>query len=322
MVTVDHDAIFAGGIGNAGSSNAVDIYNARTGQWRTAKLPWAPQWPQAVTAGHYAIFASDGSGVVDVYDTRTNKWAALTPSRAHAYFAATSVNGVALLAGGLAPQGQSDIVAIFNSHNGRWSTVRLSQERKDFAVAVVGHFAIFAGGQGCTSNGGWSESRAVDIYDAKVKRWTTAKLSEARYFLTAATANHYAIFAGGRHLNSPGVPTCSDRVDIYDANSGRWSHSTLLTPRYAMGAITVNGQAIFAGGIPLPQRGQPTTFEGDAVDVCEANARQWQAAQLSCPRSAWDGMVAVVAGHDALLVGGNRSERGVTADIYNALTQK
>ena len=40
-------------------------------------------------------------------------------------------------------------------------------------------------------------SNAVDLYNSATGAWSTAQLSEARYYLAAASVGNVAIFAGG-----------------------------------------------------------------------------------------------------------------------------
>jgi hypothetical protein len=83
----------------------------------------------------------------------------------------------------------------------------------------------------------------VDIFDATTGNWSTAVLSEARYFLTATSLPNrgLAIFAGGGY---------SKVVDIFDATSGNWSTAVISEARYqfASASLPNQGLAIFAGG--------------------------------------------------------------------------
>ncbi len=40
-------------------------------------------------------------------------------------------------------------------------------------------------------------SNVVDLYDSGTGRWSTAQLSQARYYLSATSVGTVAIFAGG-----------------------------------------------------------------------------------------------------------------------------
>ncbi len=93
----------------------------------------------------------------------------------------------------------SNAVDIFNAISGRWSTALLSTSRCCLAATSLPAqgLAIFAGGViGCCGD---VDSNAVDIFDARSGRWSTATLSVGRRFLAATSLpdQGLAIFAGG-----------------------------------------------------------------------------------------------------------------------------
>ncbi len=96
----------------------------------------------------------------------------------------------------------------------------------------------------CAGSGGIS--KAVDIFDATTGIWSTANLSEARWFFAATSLPNQglAIFAGG----SGGQ--YSKSVDIFNAITGIWSTAVLSEARYQLAATSLpnQGLAIFAGG--------------------------------------------------------------------------
>jgi hypothetical protein len=49
-----------------------------------------------------------------------------------------------------------------------------------------------------TSGGVSIYSNVVDLYDSGTGRWSTAQLSQARFFLSATSVGTVAIFAGGQ----------------------------------------------------------------------------------------------------------------------------
>src|SRR5437764_7837328 len=64
---------------------------------------------------------------------------------------------------------------------------------------------------------------AVQIYNARSKRWSIAKLSQARDGIAAVAAGDFAMFAGGSYVRPGRRLSYSNVVDIYDARSGHWS---------------------------------------------------------------------------------------------------
>ena len=90
-------------------------------------------------------------------------------------------------------------------------------------------------------------SDRVDIYYGLTGAWTTAVLSLARSFLSAATlpAQGLLLFAGGR--TSTGA---SSRVDIFNGVTGSWTTDELSAAREGLVGTCLPDQklAIFAGG--------------------------------------------------------------------------
>src|SRR5205823_1567599 len=133
--------------------------------------------------------------------------------------------------------GGSNAVDVFDASTGQWSTAALSQGRRQLAATSVGNVALFAGGLASATVGRRTSnvpSDAVDLYDASSGRWSTATLSQPRYLSTAATAGHFALFAGGITTDTRGQRSfnvASDRVDIYDARTGLWSTTRLSQAR-------------------------------------------------------------------------------------------
>jgi hypothetical protein len=229
-------AMFAGGFNGSTLSNAVDIYDASTGNWSTASLSQARNYLTATTVGTKAIFAggqgdSGLSDVADIYDASTGNWSTATLSQARDHLAATTVGTKAMFAGGYSNSGVSNVVDIYDASTGTWSTAALSQARDYLVATAVGTKAVFAGGlaDGTLSN-------VVDIYDASTGNWSTATLSQARSLLAATTAGTKVVFAAGNVGN-----TASNAVDVYDASTGNWSTATLSQARgWGLAATTVN----------------------------------------------------------------------------------
>jgi hypothetical protein len=107
-----------------------------------------------------------------------------------------------------------DTVDIFHGNTWTWTTARLSAARVFLAATSVESqgLAIFAGGVNgvlqlpgnfsfrrlsCTGEHG--NMHVVDIFDAKTKAWSTARLSSSRAALAATSLplQGVAIFAGG-----------------------------------------------------------------------------------------------------------------------------
>lgn len=115
------------------------------------------------------------------------------------------------------------------------------------------------------------------------------------------------MFAGG----FSGSFSCSNVIDIYDADTDTWSIATLSQARRQLSATTVGNKALFAGG---DYGAQPTIYS-NVVDIYDVNTDTWSTATLSSGRSA---LAATTVGNKALFAGGTNSSAVV--DIYEAET--
>jgi hypothetical protein len=293
VTTVGSKVIFAGGYDySLGSSqkvpqDTVDIYDESTGSWTTAKLSAARYDIAAVTVGDLAIFAGGNSyyhrnAVADIYNGRTGQWSTAPLSQARSALISATVGHTVLFAGG-DYNAYARTVDVFDVDAGTWSTSTLptSALRLRMAAASTGTRALFAGGNVVASY-----SNAVDIYDGATKTWSTATLSQPRAGITAAAANHQAIFASGWNGAA--------NVDIYNGDTGQWSSTQLSTVRVYPSATVVGDTALFAGG---EHADQPSA----AVDIYCASTNQWSTDSLSLGR---DSLSAITVGSAAIFAGG------------------
>jgi hypothetical protein len=102
---------------------------------------------------------------------------------------------------------------------------------------------------------------------------TTARLSEARYFLVAIPSGEHVFFGGGLSATGP-----SDRVDIYNVTSGSWTTAALSVPHCEL-AATSSGNLIFFGG---GWDGRTTCY--NQVDIYNVTDGSWSTASLSQAR--------------------------------------
>jgi hypothetical protein len=131
-------------------------------------------------------------------------WSTFALSKARYGLTATTVNNIAIFAGGASSVNYriiaidivkgivNNVVDMYNASSGMWTTATLSQARTRLASTTVGNLAIFGGGaiyQGY--------SPVVDIYNATDNTWTNTVLSEGRLDPAATTVRDLAIFAGG-----------------------------------------------------------------------------------------------------------------------------
>jgi hypothetical protein len=240
------------------------------------------------------------------------QWSKAALSQNRRFPAAASLGGKALFAGGEFSGTSSSVVDIYDDASGTWSTDTLSQARNFVAATVVGDLALFAGGVVDAT----TFSDVVDVYDAQTMTFSTmAPLSQARWAVAATSDGNTALFAGGIS-GSFASPLASNVVDIWNAQTGLWSVTTLSVPRGLAAAVTVGNLALFAGGQ------DPATGVLDTVDIYEYDTGRWSTAALWEPRYVMsEGACAV--GTRAYFGGGVTGPGGAVSgviDVFDALT--
>jgi hypothetical protein len=208
--------LFAAGWIPGAHSSRVDIYDTISRSWTTAELTMAERDGMAVaTVGNKILFAGGGNNDwidvtsrVDIYDATTNSWSTAELSQARNYPAAVTLNNKVYIAGG-----------------GYWGPLS----------------------QGSSTNYHIG-STAIDIYDNATNTWTTSKLSEGRFELSATAIDNKIYFAGGLHS----IYSVSSKIDIYDAANGSWSYSSMKDARAGHWGVAVGDKILWAGGANTP----------------------------------------------------------------------
>ena len=258
---------FTGGLlGQAATSDLVDIYDTVTGSWCTANLSMARHDVTAAATGGKVVFGGgytngNVTNRVDIYDVAASTWTIATLSTARSGCGAASAGSKVLFGGGwtswpVYPDGMAR-VDIYDAATNSWSTERLSLDRFDLAAASVGGKILFGGG-----NRNGAATDMVDIYDSTSGLWSTTALSQARMRLAATSAEGKVFFAGGWGSYPDYTP--SNVVDIYDAASASWSTATLSRARTSLAATSVGNKVFFAGGVA---EYSDTGSYSDVVDI-------------------------------------------------------
>jgi len=124
------------------------------------------------------------------------------------------------------------------------------------AAASVGDLVLFAGGELAEDESGQGpsrESKRVDVWNARLKKWVASddSLSVARKKTAAAVAAGKVIFAGGYAESShQSVATW----DMYDLATNKWSSGSLSSKRMRLQAVSLVANdgtefALFIGGL-------------------------------------------------------------------------
>jgi hypothetical protein len=248
------------------------------------------------------------------------QWSNDSLSIARRFAAGVSVGDLALFAGGQDAQASQTRIDVYNGASGTWEpTLDFTTPRFAVMATRIGNYVMFAGGALDST----TQTNLVEVYDSSIgpptdpQAWSTATLSQARFAGAATTVGGKAIFAGG-WSGTFQSPVTSAVVDIYDSALGApddplaWSATTLTVPRGGLSAVSVGGQALFAGGTNF------TSAAYDTVDIYDDSTGIWTTESLSVAR-AWMGSTTV--GTRAYFGGGQINGLGSvtgTVDIYDA----
>jgi hypothetical protein len=237
-------------------------------------------------------------------------------SSARRMLTATNVGGWSLFAGGFLGKQASDAVDIFDAEGTFVRTERLSQARGLISSTSWGDTAFFAGGQIYGGN----KSAVVDIFNITSGKWTTSQLTIGRSMLTAMSVGDLVIFAGGELKEQEGNTSKTDdtdRVDILNMKSGKWSTAALCVPRKKLSSTVVGDKAIIAGGYLSGGGGSRAEW-----DMLDASTGTWTAGNLSVSRMR---MQAASAGGLAFFVSGMGDTCGSNCpmvDVYNSSSSR
>lgn len=184
----------------------------------------------------------------------------------------------------------------------QWTTGSLSRPRLWPSAAGAGNKAFVAGGYSYASPYNIAEYNGVDIYDAVTTQWTTSTLSMGRTGHAAVGTNNSAFFAGGIsdvNVFNLANSTVTDRVDIYNTNTGQWTTAQLSQARAYLVGISVGDKVLFGGG----------TYNSNAsnvVDIYDTSTDQWSVTNF--PRISGSGIGVASVGNKAYFVNNGRLE--------------
>jgi hypothetical protein len=219
--------------------------------------------------------------------------------------AAAAGNQIVFGAGEVGFGTSSDSVFIFDAGTNQWSEAKTSSGHSSGCMTAVDSLIIIAGGVGGLTN---LYSSNVDIYAPSSGKWTTASLSQGRFYLAAASAGSIAAFGGGQTASQEAVAT----VDLYNAATGKWTASALSSPRFGLAAAGAGTKILFAGGeVKINQF-------SDVVDIYDTKSSLWTIAHLSAARAV---IATAVVGNQLIFAGGYNSTGSSDAvDIYDVST--
>ncbi len=265
--------LFAGGIDQTDyASTRVDIYDKVSQAWSTAELS-APRTGMAVAVlGNKIFFAggvynsaysSDYSSRVDIYDAVTNIWSTAELSVERERIAAASTDNKIFFSGGTDDYGAKDVVDIYDMLTSTWSTNHLSEPKTYHSATALNHKIYFAGG----SHSIMVNSAKVDIYDVFSNSWSSISLSEPKMFMANIAVENTIFWAGGQ--TSISLPySYSDKVEMYDVNTGLRTYHQLSRARGDFKAVKKQNKILFYSGDP------------GSVDIYDVTSQTWSVCSI------------------------------------------
>jgi len=225
-----------------------------------------------------------------------------------------------LFAGGIYGLSHPAAVDIYDVSTKTWSTSALTIARENHAMTAAGNKIFVAGGTAFYN--GLDITSSVEIYDVTTGKWTNTSFSTPRHTPAAAGLQNKAFFGGGGELSRDSACcVVSNRVEIYDVATGKWSQSSLSIPRDGVAAAAIGNKVVFAGG--LGHSSQTGGFFSSRVDIYDITKGTWSTAELSQARTE---LYAAAAGNKILFAGGRYANLGNTqskvVDIYDVSTGK
>jgi hypothetical protein len=208
-------------------------------------------------AGGYSNFQP--SSRVDIFNIATNSWSTAELSIPRFYFGHAVLGNSIFFAGGQTASGTIEItkrIDIYNASNNSWSIDSLKYPSMLMSGGAAENKVVFAGGMGPMGNGApIAEQNWVEIFDVATQVWTNSSMPsrtnmESLEIATTVVGNKI-YFAGGAGdwfaWDFGGIYT--PNVDIYNATTGSWAASELLsTMRGDMASIAVGNKIFWAGG--------------------------------------------------------------------------
>lgn len=267
----------------------------KVGEFKMMNDRYAPA--AAAVDHHVYIFGgsdSDGQLIdsIERFDVRTGKSEAVGHlKKGRIYHAAVTVGAKIYILGGgrlqSAGAGEFDVQRKVVSdptringnpdHEAAFENLRIAE------IDAVDRRTFDAGGSPLATAGNASlilES-AVEVFDPATNTVSAAgAMPEARAQFACVSYGGMIYVIGGR-TPRPSVKSCTNRVEVYDAASRRWSTGVPMpTPRLTSGTVVTSGFIVVAGGYNFDRK-------TEEVDVFNTRTGQWTTiAPLCRPTSA------------------------------------
>ena len=286
--------------------------------------------------------AASSGKAVDMFDKQGRRVGTMELAVSRGTMGGATWRDLAFFGGGQdAAKNNTNVVDIFNVTSGEHTVEHLSQPRAMVAAAAAADLVFFAGGELAEDESGQGasrESRRVDIYNARLRKWVghDDALSVARKKTAAATAGGKIIFAGGY---AEALHESVGTFDMYDLQSGEWTNGSLSSKRMRLQAVSLVARdgteyALFIGGlgafgvegtdpaVPYATHGLCTT-----VDIYNGATGEWTFTNLTRGRYEFAAAAVGTPVQDGVIISGGK-QGGVgpqpwnTVELFNVSTME
>lgn len=238
--SVGNYALFAGGYNMDTQSrfSEVDAFNTSLIYQSGIRLSVAREYIASANVGNYVLFAGGSNGstryyYVDAFNTMLTRSGASNLRTKVNQKAGASVGNYALFSGGATSGAVYEDVDAYNADLIRSTAPSLRRESYAHVGGKVGNYALFMGGDA---------SFLADAFNENLVRSDVEALDfsrESKMNLVNANAGDRILIAGGS----------SNIVEVYNASLTKTYASPLSVARVNLAGTSVNGCAIFAGGV-------------------------------------------------------------------------
>jgi len=234
----------------------LDILDTKTGTWTTGASAPTKRYSHAsaalggkiyVVGGHSQNYEPGRLATVEMYDPATDRWQVrASMAKPHHEPALAAFDGKLYVFGGEDGPNYLSSVERYDPATNAWTPrADMPRRRKGGTAAVLGDRIYLFGG--ISGNDGIM-IEAVDVYDPRADRWSTAAttMRNSRWMGTASTIGSAIIIAGGARR---GGTTYVREVEVFDAATSSWSTvATLPSDRGNHAAAVVDHRLYLIGG--------------------------------------------------------------------------
>lgn len=245
---------FGGGHWSDAYQSILNIYDVETDQWDTIPMPEARSNMGVGAVGNKILFAGgisdegwDQSSNIDMYDLVSRQWLRQSLTAPKYGMNAVTCGNKIYFAGGtdwLMYNSSFNYAEVYDNANGNLYTVPFNTLSGKISGLAKGDIIYWAGTDPSGKLGKaevWNTSNGeVSVYSLSYPRSFPAVVSKEQYILFGTPSDHW--FISNQYHNY------SNKVDIYNTNTGEWLIGILPYSLENAAYISINNTIFLAGG--------------------------------------------------------------------------